>query len=492
MSRPGDQYEQQADRIADRVQSGQPVAEESILQAKAAPGQTLTVSSGMQSSISALQRSGGEPLPAETRSHMEGQFGQDFGQVRIHRDAEAARVAGDLNARAFTVGNDIAFGAGQFAPDTGRGQSLIAHELAHTLQQGLSASDYSKSQLDNNVLANNVDKASSNPQMGLLQRAPRSKEDLLPKTIPTNKRIGSPLFDKRFEKIFKKTEDGNPILPYQFWNIFSAYTADKVSFKRKPPPHDDFASYNHEKKEITFNYDEYFVKTPDGEDVFIADPTDVFETLMHEGLHAIADNFGLPEDHNTIFDRIAGTHEYMAMRGEDEGSFDLLFNSIKEFDRIQGHAHSDEWYVAMIFKGSLKRAQIYKLLREEFRDKIERIMENERKMKQIHKTEALLKHARKKNDTVAIEKFESKLQKLRKEFDQELFESTRTPSTQEETKAVLNEIPTKSKWLIQGRGFFPQVQVVELCIVLQRGFEKPSKQQRKTVLNEETNTHYGA
>lgn len=66
---------------------------------------------------------------------MEPQFGRTFDQVRIHTDASANQLAGDLSAHAFTSGRDIVFGAGEFAPETPRGERLLAHELTHVVQQ---------------------------------------------------------------------------------------------------------------------------------------------------------------------------------------------------------------------------------------------------------------------------------------------------------------------------------------------------------------------
>jgi peptidoglycan/xylan/chitin deacetylase (PgdA/CDA1 family) len=80
-------------------------------------------------------RSSGQPLDAETRALMEPRFGHDFGKVRVHRDTRAAESARDINALAYTVGQNVVFGPGQYAPRTGDGQKLLAHELAHTVQQ---------------------------------------------------------------------------------------------------------------------------------------------------------------------------------------------------------------------------------------------------------------------------------------------------------------------------------------------------------------------
>jgi hypothetical protein len=67
---------------------------------------------------------------------MASRFGHDFSQVRVHTDEHAQRSARDLSARAYTVGQNIFFGRGQFAPGTANGRLLLAHELAHVVQQG--------------------------------------------------------------------------------------------------------------------------------------------------------------------------------------------------------------------------------------------------------------------------------------------------------------------------------------------------------------------
>lgn len=80
-------------------------------------------------------RSLGQPLDRETRTLMESRFDQDFSQVRLHTDDKAQRSAQAVNALAYTVGNNIVFGAGQHSPRTLTGQKTLAHELTHTLQQ---------------------------------------------------------------------------------------------------------------------------------------------------------------------------------------------------------------------------------------------------------------------------------------------------------------------------------------------------------------------
>ncbi len=78
----------------------------------------------------------GSALPGGVRSRVEGVFGTALGDVRLHTDATAARLAGRFNARAFTVGPHVAFGAGEYQPGTLVGDTLLAHELAHVAQQG--------------------------------------------------------------------------------------------------------------------------------------------------------------------------------------------------------------------------------------------------------------------------------------------------------------------------------------------------------------------
>ena len=77
----------------------------------------------------------GSPLPPQVLQEMESKFGQELAAVTIHNDAEAAELCKELNARAFTVGNDIYFAPAEFAPETEAGKELLAHELTHVVQQ---------------------------------------------------------------------------------------------------------------------------------------------------------------------------------------------------------------------------------------------------------------------------------------------------------------------------------------------------------------------
>lgn len=77
----------------------------------------------------------GQPLDRDTREFMEPRFGRDFSRVRVHTDAPAAGSAAAVNARAYTLGHHVVFGAGQYEPGTDDGRRLLAHELTHVVQQ---------------------------------------------------------------------------------------------------------------------------------------------------------------------------------------------------------------------------------------------------------------------------------------------------------------------------------------------------------------------
>ena len=142
VSAPGDAFEREADRIAlqatsrPRLQRGGagPGAgvEERVL-----PGRRIGGGSGGLAPpvVHGVLRSPGQPLDPATRGFMEARLGSDFGHVRVHSDARAAESAEAVDALAYTVGRDIAFGAGRYSPRTPAGSRLLAHELTHVVQQ---------------------------------------------------------------------------------------------------------------------------------------------------------------------------------------------------------------------------------------------------------------------------------------------------------------------------------------------------------------------
>ncbi len=160
IGQPGDIYEQEADRVADQVmrmpepctglsahiQRKCPKCEEEMqplktLQARGDHGADNKVTPEIEFDINFLIGSG-EPLAESTRTFFEPRFGYDLSQVRVHTDANAAESARAMNARAFTTGRDVVFGAGQYSPGTQEGQKLLAHELTHVVQQKVSHTIY--------------------------------------------------------------------------------------------------------------------------------------------------------------------------------------------------------------------------------------------------------------------------------------------------------------------------------------------------------------
>ena len=165
IGQPGDKYEQEAGSVAERVvdmsdfnisrQENEediqtksvadqitPLAqrqspeeeEEDIVQAKERPRLAQEFSPPAEVGIQSM-KGGGQPLPKSTRAFFEPRFGYDFSNVRVHADAQALEAAQSINARAFTIGQNVVFGSGHYAPETTAGKRLLAHELTHVMQQ---------------------------------------------------------------------------------------------------------------------------------------------------------------------------------------------------------------------------------------------------------------------------------------------------------------------------------------------------------------------
>ena len=164
----GDRYEQEADRVAEQVVSGQqsavshqrsdvqrqedeeevqtkPLAasitplvqrqvEEEEIQTKAEIGKSFDAGPEIEDRLAA-HKGGGSPLPGEVRAYMEPRFGADFSGVKVHTGADAAGLNRQIQAQAFTHGQDIYLGAGRYEPGTDAGKRLLAHELTHVVQQ---------------------------------------------------------------------------------------------------------------------------------------------------------------------------------------------------------------------------------------------------------------------------------------------------------------------------------------------------------------------
>ena len=150
ISEPGDIYEQEADRVAEQVMRMPAPTLQRNCAASAPDGSTFSkyeeegsglaqrrVESGNQSVPDNFHQDlgSGQPLDADTRAFMEPCFGADLSSVPVHTDIHATQSAREVNALAFTVGRNVVFGAGQYAPGTMEGRKLLAHELTHVVQQ---------------------------------------------------------------------------------------------------------------------------------------------------------------------------------------------------------------------------------------------------------------------------------------------------------------------------------------------------------------------
>jgi len=162
---PNDKYEQEADRVAEQVTKmpnqnlqRKNAKNESIDEIRRTPNLTLqrkcdkceeeetiqTKSMGNSGGIASPgfinqinnSRGGGQSMDPTTRTFMESRIGADFGGVKIHTNAKATRMNKEINAKAFTYGQDVYFNQGTYNPSSVSGKKLLAHELTHTIQQG--------------------------------------------------------------------------------------------------------------------------------------------------------------------------------------------------------------------------------------------------------------------------------------------------------------------------------------------------------------------
>jgi Domain of unknown function (DUF4157) len=157
INKPGDEYEQEADSVAEQVMR---IPETQLQHACSCSGECPKCQkqrarqgyAGLQTKpirasgvgltappVSEVSRSTGQSLDVATRSFMEPRFAHDFSSVRIHSDSRAAQAARSVKAMAHTVGSDVVFGAGHYQPETNIGRRLLAHELTHVIQQSAAA-----------------------------------------------------------------------------------------------------------------------------------------------------------------------------------------------------------------------------------------------------------------------------------------------------------------------------------------------------------------
>jgi flagellar motor protein MotB len=197
VNHPGDAYEQEADHIADQVLAapthsrfrGTPVRIQRFA------GQFNGQVSSAPDSIAQTLSSFGSPLEPALQQDMERRFGHDFSQVRVHSGAAAAQSAADVNAQAYTVGHNVVFGAGRFAPGTQVGRRLLAHELTHVVQQATSLSSTIQRQPDEEEVSAE-DFAKKLEKESLFQKAENAVREKILKEIKDGpKTITKKIFD---------------------------------------------------------------------------------------------------------------------------------------------------------------------------------------------------------------------------------------------------------------------------------------------------------
>ena len=174
-----DSYEREADQVAGQVISASPHAAVTgsppQIQRLAAAPSTGEAKAAAPASVEPALASSGRSLEQALRADMEQRFGYDFSRVRVHSGAAAEQSARDVNAKAYTVGHDIVFGLGRFAPATHEGRRLIAHELTHVVQQS-GAARIRMGQRDEMCGVPAVMPLSA-AQSGMVQRAPLSQNE---------------------------------------------------------------------------------------------------------------------------------------------------------------------------------------------------------------------------------------------------------------------------------------------------------------------------
>lgn len=132
-----DPLEREADRVAEQVMS-MPLnssVKHTLPHIQRFSGQASEGENAAPPSVDRVLAGSGRPLESPLRQDMEQLFGHDFSGVRVHTGGAAEQSARDVNAHAYTVGNNVVFGTGQFVPGSGEGRKLIAHELTHVVQQ---------------------------------------------------------------------------------------------------------------------------------------------------------------------------------------------------------------------------------------------------------------------------------------------------------------------------------------------------------------------
>lgn len=207
ISQPGDAAEREADAVAERLTgSGKAVGlwgsglfvspaiqrkcaeceqeekEKKVQRKESTTASPMAGTFALKSKLDAAQGQGAA-LPRETRQRMEGAFGADFSGVRVHTDSQAVMLSRQLNAHAFTYGQDIFFNTGKYNSQSSDGQRLLAHELTHVVQQSGSVKRQVQRETQVEVSVDNVPGACSLEQHHKIEPAVRQAITWLQTTL---------------------------------------------------------------------------------------------------------------------------------------------------------------------------------------------------------------------------------------------------------------------------------------------------------------------
>lgn len=267
ISAPSDQYEQQADRLADQAMFGNRPIDPSNRQVGSNTKDRIAASAGYPSR-------GENALDPEDRRFFESRFHHNFADVKIYSDREANQSALALHARAYTMGNTISFAAGEYRPRTAEGSHLLAHELAHVIQQ----------------------RSIARPGAPLIQRQPTDKpkgtpaqQSAKPKTLQESKvDTADPVAGQTTQIIDAVLQRNQRLAPYIGDKLKKGFSvAAKGKFKQDVTDGEfsnaHKAAFGSEPESYVMGFYDY-VNT----NTIHVRPSAVFGTALHETVHSLA------------------------------------------------------------------------------------------------------------------------------------------------------------------------------------------------------------
>lgn len=197
-----DPLEAEADRVADQVLAtpAHSIVSSSPPRIQRFTGQSTGDAGTAPASVDRVLSGSGSPLDLALRHDMEQRFGHDFSTVRVHAGEAAEQSARDVNANAYTVGHNVVFGVGRFAPGTHEGRRLLAHELAHVVQQ---------SGVDGNCVSQSNEKRGLSPISGRHAEPAMIASTLQRQSNPT------PLSSQQLDPI-RADENSNAYVSFSF------------------------------------------------------------------------------------------------------------------------------------------------------------------------------------------------------------------------------------------------------------------------------------